>query len=107
MRVCVTGGRAYSDAHKIAAVLNKLHREVGIDILIEGGAHGADRLARQWAMSNRVQIWTFEADWEGHGNFAGPMRNKEMIAEGRPDVVVAFPTPGEKNKGTRGMMTLA
>ena len=91
MRVLVCGGRAYSDAERVNAVLGKLHREAGIDHLIEGGANGADRLARQWAQAARVPFQTFDADWENQGSFAGPMRNQRMLDEGAPDVVIAFP----------------
>lgn len=60
-------------------------------MLIEGGANGADTCARHWAQRNKVQVWTFPADWDAHGTFAGPMRNSKMLNEGQPDIVVAFP----------------
>lgn len=99
MRVLVCGGRNYNDADKVAAVLNKLHAEARIDVIIEGGARGADRLARQWAISRHVRLETFEADWENQGSFAGPARNHRMLLEGNPDVVIAF----AGGKGTADM----
>jgi len=103
MRVLVCGGRDYTDAFRVSAVLDKLHSEAGISILIEGGANGADTCARKWAGRNKVQVWTFAADWEAHGNFAGPMRNSRMIAEGEPELCVAFPG----GRGTGDMMRKA
>lgn len=92
MRVLVTGGRNYDDSHRVYAVLDKLHAEAGIDCIIEGGARGADELARRWAENiGGVPVETFEADWENQGTFAGPARNARMLAEGRPDLVIAFP----------------
>lgn len=92
MRVLVTGGRNYSDADRVAAVLDKLHSAHGIDVIIQGGAGGADGLARLWGWSRvGVKVTTFEADWENQGRFAGPARNQRMIDEGKPDVVIAFP----------------
>lgn len=92
MRVLVTGGRNYDDSHRVYAVLNKLHAEAGIDCIIEGGARGADDLARRWAENvGGVPVETYEADWENQGTFAGPARNARMLAEGRPDLVIAFP----------------
>ena len=104
MRVLVTGGRDYQDSRRVYAVLDKLHAEAGIDRLIEGGANGADRLAREWAENvGGVPVDTFEADWEHHGKFAGPMRNARMLAEGRPDLVIAFPG----GRGTADMVRKA
>lgn len=92
MRVLVTGGRNYNDSHRVYAVLDKLHAEAGIDCIIEGGARGADDLARRWAENvGGVPVETYEADWENQGTFAGPARNARMLAEGRPDLVIAFP----------------
>lgn len=99
MRVLVCGGRKYNDRERVNAVLTKLHAEVGIDFLIEGGAPGADRLAAEWANEWNVPSGRYEADWEAHGNFAGPMRNRRMLEEGKPDIVVAFPG----NRGTADM----
>jgi UDP-N-acetylmuramoylalanine-D-glutamate ligase len=104
MRVLVCGGRDYDDAERAVAVLDKLHQTAeGIDVLIEGGAKGADRLARRWAQAEPVRIETYEADWENQGSFAGPARNKRMLDEGKPDLVIAFPG----GKGTADMVRKA
>jgi len=93
MRVLVCGGRDYNDSRRVFAVLDKLHSEAGIDAIIEGGAKGADRLAREWAEHpyGCGGAETYEADWENQGSFAGPARNARMLAEGKPDLVLAFP----------------
>jgi len=91
MRVLVCGGRDYSDHARLRAVLNTLNDEAGIDRLMEGGANGADRLARQWAYAQDIPYDTYEADWEAFGSFAGPKRNQLMLDEGKPDLVIAFP----------------
>lgn len=91
MRVLVCGGRDYNDGARLSAVLHKLHQEAGIDLIIEGGAKGADFLAHVWATMEDVPTERFEADWENQGSFAGPARNKRMLDEGKPDLVIAFP----------------
>ncbi len=91
MRVLVCGGRTYNDHQRVRAVLGKLHREVGILCLIQGGAKGADLHASSWATMNHVMQEVYEADWENQGSFAGPARNKRMLDEGKPDLVIAFP----------------
>lgn len=45
----------------------------------------------------------FRADWEQCGRQAGPLRNARMLAEGRPDAVIAFPG----GKGTADMVRKA
>lgn len=103
MRVLVCGGRDYSDGGKLRSVLNKLHAEAGIDKIIEGGANGADRLARQWAYDQDISSDTYEADWENQGSFAGPARNTRMLTDGKPDLVIAFPG----GRGTADMVKKA
>jgi hypothetical protein len=103
MRVLVCGGRNYTDTARVFAVLDKLHTEAGIDHLIEGGARGADACGKEWAFRRNVPFQTFEADWENQGSFAGPARNRRMIDEGAPDVVIAFPG----GRGTADMIRKA
>lgn len=102
-RVLVCGGRDYRDTARVFAVLGKLHREAGIDILIQGAARGTDSLASHWADTFGVPQEAYPADWEAHGTFAGPMRNKVMLEEGKPDLVIAFPG----GAGTRDMVRKA
>lgn len=103
MRALICGGRNYDDYQRVHAVLTKLHFEAGIDCIIEGGALGADRLGRQWANNAGVPVETYEADWDHQGSFAGPARNARMLAEGRPNLVIAFPG----GRGTADMVRKA
>lgn len=103
MRVLICGGRNYTDAKRFAEVLRKLHTEAGISWIIQGGARGADTLARQWAEANGVPHTQFDADWENQGTFAGPARNARMLNEGQPDLVIAFPG----GRGTADMVRKA
>lgn len=71
--------------------------------LITGGARGVDSTAIDYAIVNWMPFQEFIADWDNHGRAAGPIRNKKMLDEGRPDVVVAFPG----DKGTANMIKQA
>lgn len=103
MKVLVCGGRNFEDRSLVFNTLDRLHAERGIDFLIEGGAKGADRLAYAWALDKGLQHRCYPADWNTHGKAAGPIRNRHMLADGNPDVVVAFPG----GNGTAHMMGLA
>lgn len=72
-------------------------------VIIEGEQRGADLLAREWAEEKGLEVRGFPADWQSKGKAAGPIRNKQMIVEGKPDAVIAFPG----NFGTRNMVNLA
>ena len=49
----------------------------------------------------------FPADWKKYGRAAGPIRNKQMLNEGKPDLVLAFHTNIENSKGTKSMIQIA
>lgn len=70
--------------------------------IIHGGAKGADLIADEWAVVNWCPILEFKADWDKYGKSAGPIRNQQMIDEGKPDFFIAFPT--ENSVGTWDMI---
>lgn len=97
--VLVTGGRDYDQYGTVCAELDAQRP----DMLIHGGAAGADRLAARWAQNAYVPAALFPADWN-RGPMAGPMRNAQMVRfaldlqrAGWEVVVVAF--PGGKGTG--------
>lgn len=90
MRVLVCGGRDFTDSGLIWRTLDSLAKAENIDCIIEGDAPGADRIAGAWAKRHRIDLRLFPADWTRHNNAAGPIRNQQMLVEGRPDLVIAF-----------------
>lgn len=99
-RTLVCGGRDYKDAATVAAMLSATKPET----LIHGGAAGADTLAGTWwKRFGPNYALVFMADWDRHGRRAGPIRNAHMLAEGKPDFVLAFPG----GRGTEDMVTKA
>ncbi len=87
--VIVCGGRDYANRDSVFTVLDSIHNCTRIDLLIHGGAKGADTLAGDWAHSRSVRLIVFAADWHKHGRAAGPMRNQKM-AETGANLLVAF-----------------
>ena len=93
-RVLVCGGRSYDNREAVAVALHPYRppfRDRVENVIIHGGAEGADELADDWARQNTVQREVYRPDWRQHGRAAGPLRNARMIAEGKPDIVIAFP----------------
>lgn len=59
--------------------------------IIQGGAKGADEVGLYTSEVLSIPCETFKADWDTHKKAAGPIRNSQMLVEGKPDLVVAFP----------------
>lgn len=96
VRVVVTGGRNYADHAALFEVLDATQELLGIFALAHGGARGADRLADIWARANGIEPAVYEAEWSryhkpGKKNPAGAIRNRKMLINFAPDVVIAFP----------------
>lgn len=93
-RVLVCGGRDFEDWDLFDDTLCKLDDIFGFDTVISGGAKGADTLAIRWATKEEyedLKLEVYPADWINHRKAAGPIRNQQMLDEGEPDLVVAFP----------------
>ena len=103
MRVLVCGGRTFSNKQGVFDFLDTLHDVRPVKLLINGGAQGADMLAFMWAVENEIPTETYNADWSKHGKAAGPIRNSQMLSEGKPDALIAFPG----GRGTADMVSKA
>jgi hypothetical protein len=103
MRILVCGGRDYSDAARLFAMHNAIHHDRAASEVIHGAARGADSLGASWAKSRGIPARAYPADWTKHGKSAGYRRNELMLADGKPNLVVAFPGW----KGTAHMVGLA
>jgi YspA, cpYpsA-related SLOG family len=95
-RVLVCGGRSYGNHRLVNTVLDMLHADRNFTCFIHGAAKGADRLGFWWALNHQkgypgFEILGFPADWDRYGRSAGAIRNSQMLKEGKPDLVVAFP----------------
>lgn len=83
--------------------LDELAANQVVTAVIHGGANGVDYHAAIWARTRKREEMCFPADWAKHGRAAGPIRNQQMLDEGAPAVVVAFPG----GKGTKDMVQRA
>lgn len=105
-RVIVCGSREFDDEALMDAALKD---HVPYDAtLVNGGCRGADKLAEKLlARRARFNVVTYEADWKTHGQAAGPIRNRQMLDEEKPELVLAFYKAGAGNMGTKNMVALA
>jgi len=101
--VLVCGGRDFNDEDYMNSRLEKLFKAREPDLLVHGNAEGADKFSGEFALSKECNVMVVPAKWKQHGRSAGPIRNAEMLALQRVDLVVAFPG----GTGTKSMMTLA
>lgn len=106
MRVLICGSRNLNNKQFVNSILDKLEAELGPwNLVIQGEARGADTLAREWAEDMKISVMRFPANWKLHGKAAGPIRNKQMLDKGKPDLVIAFLAPG--SRGTKNMIDQA
>ncbi len=102
MRVLVCGDRNWTD---VELIRDNLPHET--TVVIHGACRGADKIGGEVAESLGIPVEVFPAQWKRYGRGAGPIRNKQMLDEGKPDLVLAFHPDLLKSKGTRNMVTLA
>lgn len=112
MIVIICGGRDISredainllerDAKDDIAFATGLH-SFSIAKIIHGGCRGADEGAAAWAAREGINTVSCPANWKKHGKAAGPIRNRKMIVDHKPDLVLALPG----GKGTADMIRAA
>lgn len=107
--VLVTGSRDWKDHEKVKDdIIQQRHEAIseGTTLLIvEGGALGADRIARDVCKHFGIHYAEVPAMWNEFGKRGGPLRNEVMAAMFEYDAILAYPLP--QSKGTYHMMKIA
>lgn len=118
MKVLVTGGRDYQDRARVFQVLDELHARQRIGCIVHGACgddydntgerdpsifKGADRWADEWARERIVAVSRYPAKWRRLKGNAGRERNRRMLRESMPGLVIAFPG----GNGTKHMTEIA
>lgn len=106
-RVIVCGSRYWTEPEPIRNVIRWVATNGRSSVVIHGGAPGADTLAGFIAQSEGLNVLTFPADWERWGKRAGPIRNTQMLASGRPEMVFGFTNDLTQSRGTADMLRKA
>jgi len=108
-RFLICGGRDFGDENEewwfIHETLSSLINYDKYDhiTIITGGARGVDTIVAEWAEMLGYPSVVFPAEWDKYGKSAGFRRNKQMLDEGQPTWVIAFPG----GRGTQMMCELA
>jgi YspA, cpYpsA-related SLOG family len=99
MKLIIAGGRDFQDY----ALLCKTMEQFNPDLVLCGGATGADALGDRWAKENGIPVDYYPADWAKHGKAAGPIRNTEMASNATH--LLAF--HDRRSRGTAHMIAIA
>lgn len=97
MRFLICGGRDFGhNDHQWWFIFSTLSELLTYDkydhiTIINGAQRGVDKASSEWAEMHGIPYVEFPADWKRLGRAAGPIRNKQMLDEGKPDWVIAFP----------------
>lgn len=114
LRVLVTGSRHWTDRATLFHALDS----VGPDSICHGQCiyGGADSYADDWAVARHVPVERFPADWLPDGPdgpkdfYAGKRRNRLMLSQFRPALVLAFKDGFDwefRRGGTEDMVKIA
>jgi hypothetical protein len=103
LRLCVTGGRDFTDAASVSLALNQAvsagFRALGYPEdwrvrLAHGACRGVDDAADWWAKALEVERKPYPVtaeEWSSLGPKAGQLRNDHMLADFRPHLLIAMP----------------
>jgi hypothetical protein len=126
MNIIICGGRWVTDRETVDKYLDYLVDRYGDELVIfQGGAPGADTLAKEYCERNGVRCETFEAEWDECGpdcppahmkqnsrgdlycKSAGHRRNTKMLQAGAKAVTAFVDRPLHKSSGTQNMVEQA
>src|SRR5690625_3663992 len=103
-RIVITGTRhELTDESK--RIIRHTLRKYSDSTIIHGNCSGVDKyvdlLAKRWG----CDTISVNADWRMYGRGAGPIRNRQMIDNYNPDIVIGF--PAKDSKGTYNCINYA
>ena len=100
MRIGIIGSRGFNNYPLVKEVMNEyIHK---VEIVVSGGAKGADTLGEMWATENGKMTLIYKPEWDKYGKRAGFIRNQDIVKNS--DLVVAF--WDGSSKGTKSSIDL-
>jgi len=118
IRVLICGDRNWNNPQLVLSKLRAFYNEIALgtgdlnmdphEVTVIGGlATGADTDGENAAGVLGMPFLGFPAQWKKYGKAAGPIRNQQMLTEGKPDFVLAFHNSIETSRGTKDMVNRA
>jgi len=106
MTILVCGDREWTDAEKMWTRLRQIDVSTYEEeiVLVEGDCRGADRMAGRIGIELGMKVVPVPAEWDKHGRSAGPIRNRKMLDEYKPRLVIGFHKSLWTSKGTLDCM---
>jgi hypothetical protein len=100
MRIGIIGSRGFNNYTLVKDVMSEYINNV--DVIVSGGAKGADTLGEIWAKEFNKETLIFLPDWNKYGKRAGFIRNQDIVKNS--DLIIAF-WDGH-SKGTKSSIDL-
>lgn len=76
----IAGSRTFDDRETFNRVTEEIiDGDEKFTVIVEGGAAGADMMAREYAETHGMKVEEFRPDWKQFGRAAGPKRNDLMV----------------------------
>ncbi|MBX9636012.1 MAG: DUF2493 domain-containing protein [Nitrosomonas sp.] len=99
MKLAIVGSRNFTNQKELDDIVDAFVLKHGMlpELVVSGGAKGADTLAHAWARKHNVSIKIFKPDWKTKGKAAGVLRNTDIVNECTH--MIAFPS--KDGKGTQ------
>ncbi|MBO6027131.1 MAG: DUF2493 domain-containing protein [Bacteroidales bacterium] len=91
MRLAIVGSREFENCELLCTEVAKIRQEQTIELIVSGGAKGADTLAKRYAALNQIPLMEFKPDYKQFGRNA-PVQRNALIVE-NADWVLAFVAP--------------
>jgi len=91
MRLAIVGSRSFEENEDNYILMTNAIRDIfetGIDLIISGGASGADKLGKLFAEQNNLPYKEFLPNWQERGKIAGLERNTQIVDA--CDILIAF-----------------
>ena len=75
MKLAIVGSRNFVDYKHLCENIDSRN----LNLIISGGAPGADSLAKRYAEDRKIPLQVFNADWKKFGKSAGFLRNTQIV----------------------------
>ena len=107
MKLAIVGSRTFDDweLFQIEVDSYREHLSKPVTTIVSGGAKGADRFARRYALLYDLELVEFLPDWDRFGKSAGFRRNRDIVDH--CDALMCFFGPQGESRGASNSLHMA